>query len=138
MAQASLTPGPGPVVRDALEYELLDVAVEDDAGSTGAAVEVDWPCDVQAVVDVGVMDAGVTQAEITIQGADNSAFDENVIDYGRFSDVGASDDGQVRQMKLDILKRFVRAVLVTAGTGTTTVTVTLRPPDWSWDNTSTA
>lgn len=67
MAQASLTPGPGNRVRDALEPDLVEATLSDDAGW----VEVNWPG--PCVVLVSLDSSGVAGDTVEVMGT--SAFD---------------------------------------------------------------
>jgi len=135
MAQATLTPGPGTVVQDALEPVLHNAVVT--TTSNGAWVEVAFPEKVQAVVTLGVIDAGVTAFDILVQGADDAG-GTNTVTYGRMGAITGASDGQTRQMPTNILKRYVRVGFVQAGAGNVNVYATLRPFNWKWNNTSTA
>lgn len=137
MAQSFLGSNPGTQITDALEPELLDETAINNETITGTAVEVNFPGKVIAVAEVGAM-AATAELDIEVQGADNSAFDENVVSFGHFDAIGDADDNEVRVLAIAGWKRYMRAIAINGVAADAAVRVVLRPADWSQSNTRTA
>lgn len=126
MAQATRTVGPGTLVRDA-NAPTLQATGNVSSDTTGSWVQVDRPCDVQVVMDLGTIASGVTGFDVEVQGADDSS-GTNTVSYGRFDTVGASDDDTTRVLHASVYKPYMRAVMDHSGTGNVGVTIKVRQP----------
>lgn len=100
---------PGTVVRDAIANDLIADGV----------VELGWTGDVQFVLE---SDGSTLNYNVTVQGADNAAFDENVVDICHFVDVDASETVQLTTY-LD--KRYVQIANASGTVGGATLTPVL-------------
>jgi hypothetical protein len=124
MSQASLNPGPGTLVRDALAAVLLTM---DSASSTATGdwtnVEFPWLCAVWA--DMGTIAGSDDTVDIQILGADDASGTNPVV-YGEFSQYAATDDDVSKRLVVQAFKPYMQAVATIAGsspdvTGTVTV-----------------
>jgi hypothetical protein len=100
---------PGTVVRDALAPDLIDDGI----------VELSWTGEIQFVLEG---DGSTSGYSVTVQGADNAAFDSNVVDIVHFTGVGASETHQITTY-LD--KRYVRVAAAAGTAGGVTLTPVL-------------
>lgn len=100
---------PGTVVRDALAPDLIADGI----------VELAWTGEVQFLLEG---DGSTSGYGVTVQGADNAAFDENVVDIVHFTGVGASETAQITTY-LD--KRYVQISGATGTAGGATLTPVL-------------
>lgn len=100
---------PGTVVRDALAPDLI----------TDGVVELAWTGDVQFLLEGNGSTSGYG---VTVQGADNAAFDEGVVDICHF--VGAGADA-VQSITTYVDKRYVQIAGATGTAGVVTLTPVL-------------
>lgn len=111
---------PGTVVRDAIAANLLDgVALTGTGAVTGPVTEVVWPQDVAFAFETATVGGTNPTAQITIEGADNAAFDSGVVRVVAFpvtTGSAASQSDEQYQVTTYVDKRYVRAVLTKGGT----------------------
>lgn len=132
MAQASLTPGPGVPVRDALAPSW-DLDSEASPGTeTGAWVEAPWSGTSQVVLTLGTLAGTITSGQIEIQAADADDADgdpDEIVRLGQFGNITASDSDAVFVLEIENYHRYLRAVMVTVGTGADVVAaITVESP----------
>lgn len=93
MAQSSLTPGPGTIIRDALEHDLTAEGI----------VEVEFPCIVSFWAG---WEAGAAGEVTELEGASNLAFDEDVVSYGAIvSEAAETTTGRITAA---VYRQYVR------------------------------
>jgi hypothetical protein len=126
MAQATRTTGPGTLIRDALA-PVLKATGDVSADETGSWVQVDRPCDVQVIMELGTIAAGVTGFDVEIQGADDSS-GTNTVSYGRFATLTGADDNETRVLHASVYKPYMRADMDHSGSGACGVTIKVRQP----------
>ena len=117
MAQSTLTPGPGTVVRDAIAPKLVDaLSTPLTATQAGSWVEVPFPKHASIELVTGaVADAGV-QVDVEIFAADDSSGNGQV-SLGRFSALTDADDNVTRWLDVVSHKRYMKAdVTISGGT----------------------
>lgn len=130
---------PGTLASDALAVVLNSAAITSKTTTTGTGVEVAWPGDVQIEMVLGTLTGSAGTADVEIQGSDVSNFGSGVVSYGRFAQFIETATG-TRRMNAYVNKRYMRAVIITAGTTVTTytITITVRPEDYQRTPTTTA
>lgn len=108
---------PGTLVQDALAAVIYNANITSATTTTGSAVEVGAPRLVSIVHNPGTL-TGDHTFDIEIQGSDASGFGAGtVVSYGRFEG-GTEDQVANAALVTYVSKRYVRAVIVTAGTVT--------------------
>jgi hypothetical protein len=121
---------PGSYVKDAASVNLATGATLNAAGSTnGTVVEVLWPGETRIQLTTGTVAGTSPTADIEVKGADDAAFTQNVVSYGRFSGLtGGAQSNVDRWLEADVYARYVRATVVLGGTTPSYVgtTITLR------------
>ena len=135
MPQAFLGVNPGTTVRDTLEPELHNSTVTADVAV--AWVEVNFPCTVAVLVELGVIDVGVTGLDIEVVGADDGAA-LNQVSYGRFAVIDGTNDDEDRVLTVDVFKAFMGVIIDHTGTGNAAVEVNVIPKDYNQGNLRTA
>lgn len=129
MSQATLTPGVGNFVADALAPELLDGTALTATGQ-GSWVEVDRPRIVAVHLETGTVTGTSVECEVTIESADDSS-GTNSVDHGTFTSLSEADDDVDRFLVAEVWKPYMRASYVIAGTSPDVpVTVTVRDKDY--------
>ena len=126
MAQATRTTGPGTLIRDALA-PVLKATGDVSADETGSWVQVDRPCEVQVILELGTIAAGVTGFDVEIQGADDSS-GTNTVSYGRFATLTGADDNETRVLHASVYKPYMRSVIDHSGSGACGTTIKVRQP----------
>jgi len=120
---------PGTLASDSLAVVLHSAAITSATTTTGTGQYVGWPGDVQVEADPGTM-TGTHTCDIEIQGSDVSNFGSGVVKLGRFAQISQAATATQR-MNVYCNKKYMRAVIVTAGTVTAdNVVVTVRPPHY--------
>ena|SRR5215207_4196491 len=121
---------PGTLVRDALAANLATGATLNAAGTTnGTAVEIAKPGSCRVFLVTSTVTGTSPTLDVTIQGADDSGFTTNVVTEGRFALLtGGSQSNVTRVLDTVIDKRYIRAVVLIAGTSPvyTGTTITVR------------
>lgn len=121
----------GTFAQDKLAIVLLDDDAL-DADVTGDAVESGKPAEVRIELVTGdVASTASDTLDVEIQGADNEAFDEGVVSYGKFSTVTGTDDDVTRYLQARVYKPWIRAVATVVDDSSSAsfpVTVTVRTP----------
>lgn len=130
---------PGTLASDALAVVLNSAAITSKTTTTGTGVLVDWPGEIQVEMVLGTLTGSAGTADVEIQGSDSSTFASGVVSYGRFAQFIETATG-TRRLNVNVYKKYMRAVIVTAGTTVTsyTITITLRPDDYQRTPTTTA
>jgi len=137
MPQSFLGVNPGTTVKDALEPALMSAETVNNETTTGSWVEVNFPADLVAVMELGAQAASV-DLDVEIQGADDTS-GTNLVSYGHFDSVDANDDNEDRFLSVQVYKPYVRAVAIEAGSADAVIDkVTLRPSSHWLGNTRTA
>ncbi len=136
MPQAFLGANPGTTVEDFLEPELYDAVATADVTVTW--VQVNFPCDVAVVAELGTIVVGVTGLDIEVVGADDASA-TNLVSYGRFAPINGTDDADTeRVLVAAVFKPFLGVTIDHTGTGNAPVKVVVRPKDFWQGNTRTA
>lgn len=133
MAQLGNNVVTGTNVSDFLEVSLFDATVDlTDADSTGAAVRVDKPGDVQLVLVLSAISGTTPELTVTVQASNAEAFDDDVVTVGTLRSTGATDDNNVYGVSARIDKTWVRAVNNMTGTSPdyTGAELYVRPKHW--------
>lgn len=121
----------GTFAQDKLAIVLLDETAL-AADKTGTAVESGKPAEVRIELVTGdVASTASDTLDVEIQGADNKAFDEGVVSYGKFSTVAGTDDNVTRYLQARVYKPYIRAVASVVDDSSSAsfpVTVTVRTP----------
>jgi hypothetical protein len=137
MPQAFLGANPGTSIQDSLEPVLMTAETVSNATTTGTWIQVNFPADLVAVLEVGSM-ASTAALEVEIQAADDTSA-TNLVSLGRFAAVGDTDDDQDRFLSVQVYKPFVRALATESATADAVVDkITLRPKEHVLGNTRTA
>lgn len=113
MAQASLNPGVGNFVKDALAPQLAD-GTSITATGNGSWVSVDRPWPVAIVMDTGTVTGTSVEVEVEIQAADDASGTNSVV-LGAFAVVTEADDDEERILVTETHKPYMRAVYTVAG-----------------------
>lgn len=122
MAQASLTPGPGTFVEDALAPELADGSTV-SADTTNDWVSVDRPWDCVVVLETATV-TGTGTAVVRIQAADDDS-GTNTVTLGVFELAADDDDAELIQV-VSTHKPYMRADFDVTGTIGIPATITVR------------
>jgi hypothetical protein len=113
--------GVGSHVKDTLALALratAAAAITSATTTTGAWVEAGYPKGAVVEMVTGTMTGAGVTSDVEIQGADDGSA-TNLVSYGRFAQVGETEDDLTVYLEVpDARKRYMRAVIVTAGTVT--------------------
>jgi hypothetical protein len=109
---------PGSYVKDAASPNLAGGSTLNAAGSTnGTVVEVLWPADTRVQLITGTVSGTSPTLDVELKGADDLAFTQNVVSFGRFAALtGGAQSNVSRFLEADVYKRYVRATVVLGGT----------------------
>lgn len=114
MAQSSLTPGPGTLVRDALAPTLASLT-NATADVTGSWMDVEFPHDVAVFWEGGAIAGTGVSVDIQIEAADDAA-GTNAVVLGKFATLDENDDNATKVLEVYGAKKYMRAVVTIAGT----------------------
>lgn len=128
MAQASLNPGVGTYVKDALAPQLADGSTVSTT-SNGAWTAVERPWDVAVVLATGTV-TGTGSVEVAIEAADDASGTNSVV-VGAFGTVAATDDDQERILVSSTHKPYMRAVYTVTGTVGLPAVIDVRDADFN-------
>lgn len=128
MAQASLNPGVGTYVKDALAPQLADGSTVSTT-SNGAWTAVERPWDVAVVMATGTV-TGTGSVEVAIEAADDASGTNSVV-VGAFGTVAATDDDQERILVSSTHKPYMRAVYTVTGTVGLPAVIDVRDADFN-------
>jgi hypothetical protein len=118
---------PGTVVRDALAPNLAVGATLNAAGTTnGTVVDLGEMHEVQIELATATVTGTGPTLNVELQGSDSPTFATGNVSYGRFAQVGDEDNIR-RQLQVFISKRYIRAVVVVAGTTPVFTGTTITP-----------
>jgi predicted secreted protein len=121
-------PGPGTYVQDALAASLYNATISSATTTNGSWVEVEFPHDVAVEVVTGTLTGASATIDIEVQGADTNS-GTNTVSYGRFKRLTDADDVVRRVMQAKVYKKWMRVVIITAGTVTSfPLTIKVREP----------
>jgi hypothetical protein len=129
-------PGPGTLVSDSLEANLLTGATLNAAGTTnGTAARVDRPGEVAFVLETATVTGTTPTISIVVTGSDDSGFGSGVVTYGTVTLLtgAASAQSNVRRsFNAKVYKTWVRAAVTVAGTSPvyTGSTLKVKQPDY--------
>lgn len=124
MAQASLTPGPGTFVEDALAPVLAD-GTNIDATAAQGWVAVDRPWDCVVVLEPGTIAGTSGTVDVEIQAADDDS-GTNAVTLGSFAQLDQDDDGVERILVVSTHKPYMQAVVTIGGDAETPAVITVR------------
>lgn len=129
MAQASLNPGVGNFVADALAPVLADGSDIESTGN-GSWVSVDRPWDVAVVMDTGTVTGTSVTVDVEIQAADDASGTNTVV-LGSFATVTDADDDEERILVTQTHKPYMRYAATVSGTSPVApLTITVRDQDY--------
>lgn len=117
---------PGTLIRDALAVDLLaDVDLADEgAAQNGTAQDIQWPGEVQFLLDITSVTGTSPTLVVTIEGCETSDFSTDpVVTLGTIT-AGDEADGTQLGFEAYVNSRYVRAVADVGGT-TVVYTATL-------------
>lgn len=127
MAQASLNPGVGNFVADALAPQLADGS-NVTATSNGTWTKVDRPWPVAVVLETGTV-TGTGTVDVSIEAADDASGTNSVV-LGAFAQLDGTSDDLERILVSETHKPYMRAVFTVGGTPTAPITITVRDKDF--------
>lgn len=127
-------PGPGTMVSDSLEVNLLSgMDLSDNAGPTnGSAVTVDRPGRVAFVLQLSTVTGTNPTMRVDVQASDSSTFADDVVTVASLYTSGTTADNSEYQVEAYVPKKYVRAVVTQSGTTPdyTGATVYVKQPKW--------
>jgi hypothetical protein len=118
---------PGTLIQDALASNLASGATLNAAGTTnGTVVELPWSQEIQLKLVTGTVTGTTPTLNVEIQSSSTSDFSADVVSHGRFAQVG-DEDNETRYLTIYHDKRYIRAVVVIAGTSPVYTGTTITP-----------
>lgn len=111
-------PGPGTLVSDSLEVDLLSgIDIDNNLVLTsGSAVTVDRPGHVAFVLQLSAITGTTPTMRVDVQASDSSTFADDVVTVASLYTSGATDDNKVYTANAYVAKKYVRASVLCTGT----------------------